>query len=131
MTSNSPGAVPVSIRRNRNTWQRPSAWGSESDQFYVVLYGTGLCCEGADISTAQIDGVNILVSYTFAQGRFAGLDQVNLAPLPRSLQGKGDASVVVDVDGKADEFADDSDSVVLTVKCRFSRLKRNGKAGTY
>ena len=31
---------------------------------------------------------------------YAGLDQVNLGPLPRSLAGKGATSVVLRVDGK-------------------------------
>jgi uncharacterized protein (TIGR03437 family) len=41
------------------------------------------------------------VTYAGAQGWFAGLDQVNVGPLPRALAGKGIVDVVVFAGGAA------------------------------
>jgi uncharacterized protein (TIGR03437 family) len=48
--------------------------------------------------TARIGGVDAETIYAGAQGDFAGLDQVNLR-LPRSLAGRGEVDVAVNVDG--------------------------------
>ena len=39
------------------------------------------------------------VQAAVAQGQFAGLDQVNIGPLPRALAGKESCDVVLTVDG--------------------------------
>jgi uncharacterized protein (TIGR03437 family) len=40
------------------------------------------------------------VSYAGPQGAFAGLDQINLGPLPRGLAGMGEVNIVLKVDGQ-------------------------------
>jgi uncharacterized protein (TIGR03437 family) len=70
----------------------PIDLGSESDQLYLLLFGTG-------IQAAQTSGVKVTVGatdlpVTFAgpQGFFVGLDQVNVL-LPHALQGSGDVTL--------------------------------------
>ncbi len=71
--------------------------GSESDQSFLVLYGTGW--RNARQATATIGGVSVPVVYLGPQGSFAGLDQANLR-IPRSLIGSGDVDVTLTVDGR-------------------------------
>jgi len=73
--------------------------GTGSDQLYISLFGTGMRGFTQKVS-ATIGGVNVNVAGPVAQGQYAGLDQVNLGPLPRSLAGKGELDVVLTVDGK-------------------------------
>jgi uncharacterized protein (TIGR03437 family) len=47
-----------------------------------------------------VGGVNVAVVGAAAHSQFAGVDQVNIGPLPRNLAGKGDVSIVFKVDGK-------------------------------
>jgi uncharacterized protein (TIGR03437 family) len=68
-----------------------------SGQVSLILYATGI---GAAAVTATIGGVDATVTYSGAQGTYAGLDQVNLL-IPSSLAGKGKVSVVVTAAGKA------------------------------
>jgi uncharacterized protein (TIGR03437 family) len=49
---------------------------------------------------AQIGGQPAEVLYAGGQAAYAGLDQVNLR-VPRSLAGKGEAPIVLTVDGVA------------------------------
>lgn len=74
----------------------PLSLGAESEQVYLVLYGTGIrYAQGQSSLTAQVGGTTVPVSFAGPQGEYAGLDQVNIGPLPRSLAGKGEAAVVV------------------------------------
>jgi uncharacterized protein (TIGR03437 family) len=52
-----------------------------------------------DCTAFQLGGVDAQVSYAGAQGSLVGLDQVN-ALIPRSLIGRGEADVVLTVDGR-------------------------------
>ncbi len=78
----------------------PIDLGPETDQVFLVLFGTGLRFR-SDLSAvlAGIGGVKAEVLYAGAQGSFVGLDQINL-PIPRSLIGRGEVDVVLTVDGK-------------------------------
>ncbi|MGH9940446.1 MAG: hypothetical protein ACREAM_29740, partial [Blastocatellia bacterium] len=49
--------------------------------------------------SARIGDAPCEVQFAGAQGEFAGLDQINLL-LPRSLAGRGEADLVLTVDGK-------------------------------
>jgi len=49
--------------------------------------------------TAAIGGVSVPVLYAGAQGTLAGLDQINLGPLPQSLSGQSSVNLVITVDG--------------------------------
>jgi uncharacterized protein (TIGR03437 family) len=77
----------------------PVDLGLSTDQVYLSLYGTGFRAAGA--ATATVGGVSVPVS-AFAQvTQYQGLDVVNVGPLPRSLAGRGEVSVVVSFDGQA------------------------------
>ena len=59
---------------------------SGSSDVYLMLFGTGI--RGyRDSVTAAIAGRAVPVAGVAMQGEFAGLDQVNLGPLPRDLSG--------------------------------------------
>jgi uncharacterized protein (TIGR03437 family) len=74
------------------------------DQIYLVLYGTGL--GNANSVTATANGISVPVIYHGAQGggsqgSDAGLDQINLGPLPANLAGAGVVKLVIAADGQA------------------------------
>jgi uncharacterized protein (TIGR03437 family) len=95
--------VPV-YRYDQNKAQfvtAPIDLGPATDQVYLSLYGTGIRgLSAGPAASATIGGVNVPVMAAAAHSQFAGVDQVNLGPLPRSLAGKGDTSIVLKVDGK-------------------------------
>ena len=74
--------------------------GPDSDQVYLVLYGTGLRFRSslASVIARITGGEQVQVEYAGPQGSHPGLDQVNVK-LPRSLAGRGDAYLEVIVDG--------------------------------
>ena len=77
----------------------PIDLGPESDQLFLILFGSGLRNRSAlSTVTARIGGVDSETVYAGAQGDFAGLDQVNLR-LPRSLAGRGEVDVALNVAG--------------------------------
>jgi uncharacterized protein (TIGR03437 family) len=77
----------------------PIDLGSETDQVFLLLFGTGLRGRSSPTGvTAMMGGVNVVVEYAGPQGDFAGLDQVNLR-LPRALIGRGEVNVALTVDG--------------------------------
>lgn len=89
----------------------PIDLGPESDQVFLILYGTGIRGRSAlSAVTATIGGVSVPVTFAGAQGTFVGLDQINLGPLPRSLAGRGEVDVVLTVDGKT------SNTVRVTIR---------------
>ncbi len=67
------------------------------DAIYLLLYGTGFRrCGGRVTATANGQAVPVLAAV--AQGEFAGLDQVNIGPLPASLA-SGEVTVRLQFDG--------------------------------
>jgi len=79
----------------------PIDLSAESDQVFLILYGTGFHHRSSlSAAMATIGGVNADVLYAGAQGVLAGLDQANLR-LPRSLMGRGEVDVALTVAGKA------------------------------
>lgn len=75
--------------------------GTESDQLFLILYGTGVRFRSTQAAvTCSIGGANAEVLYAGAQGIFQGLDQINVR-MPRSLIGRGEVDVLLIVDGKA------------------------------
>ncbi len=77
----------------------PLDLGPATDQVILLVYGTGM--RGfRQQATATIGGVSVPVAGPVAQSQYAGLDQLNLGPLPRSLAGRGELPLVVTVDGK-------------------------------
>jgi uncharacterized protein (TIGR03437 family) len=78
----------------------PISLGAATDQVYLSLYGTGIRGFSSLAGIAvTIGGVSVPVSGAAAQSQYAGLDQVNVGPLPRTLAGKGASNVVLTVDG--------------------------------
>ncbi|MFN7930688.1 MAG: SMP-30/gluconolactonase/LRE family protein, partial [Blastocatellia bacterium] len=71
-----------------------------ASEVYLELYGTGWRNNSglANVSVT-VGGVAVPVLYAGPQPQFVGLDQINVQ-LPRSLAGRGDADVLLTVDGK-------------------------------
>jgi uncharacterized protein (TIGR03437 family) len=78
----------------------PIDLGAADDKVIVTFFGTGLRKNsGLANVRAIIGGVSTSVLFAAAQGQFAGLDQINVQ-IPTSLRGRGDVSVVFNIDGQ-------------------------------
>ena len=78
----------------------PIGFGPESEQLFLVLFGTGMRHRaGLNLAAAWIGNVYAEPLYIGPQGFFHGLDQVNLR-IPRSLAGRGEVDVLVTMDGR-------------------------------
>lgn len=77
----------------------PIDLGSEDEQVYLILFGTGIFNPLAPQFPipVKIGGLNATVSFVGRQGDFAGLDQVNVL-LPRGLIGRGEVDIELGVD---------------------------------
>lgn len=73
--------------------------GAADSNAYLMLYGTGIRRHSLNPVQALINGVKVPVLYADEQSEFAGLDQVNLGPLPASLAGAGAVDIELFVDG--------------------------------
>jgi uncharacterized protein (TIGR03437 family) len=62
-----------------------------TDQFYLILFGTGIRGAGSNVTVA-VNGINAPVAYSGPQGTISGLDQVNVL-LPQQLAGSGIVNV--------------------------------------
>lgn len=87
----------------------PIDLGPESDQIFLVLFGTGFKKHTGPPS-ATVGGVTAPVTYAGEVMGFVGLDQTNIGPIPRSVAGRGNVDVVLNVDGK------DSNRVTVNFK---------------
>ena len=67
-------------------------------QIYLAIFGSGI--RSAKSVTATIGGLSVPVPFWGAQGVYAGLDQVNIGPLPLKLQGQGQVNLVLTADGQ-------------------------------
>ena len=91
---------PVVQNSNGTLVPLPIDLGPETDQVYLILFGSGIGKTGTvSTVTASIGGININPSYTGAQGTWSGLDQFNI-PMPRTLIGKGKVNVTITVNSK-------------------------------
>src|SRR5262249_14246249 len=78
----------------------PISLDKPGEEVFLILFGTGW--RGRNIATpvtATVGGTPSQVLYAGPQGGLVGVDQLNLL-LPRSLAGKGDASINVTIDGQ-------------------------------
>ncbi len=81
----------LALLDSKNRWlPQPFDAGEAGAQFYLVLFGTGLRNTRGAV-TATIGTTAAPVAYAGAQGELAGLDQVNLGPLPETQTGNGGA----------------------------------------
>jgi uncharacterized protein (TIGR03437 family) len=67
--------------------------------FYLEMYGTGI--RNASTVTVTVGGVGVPVLFHGPAPGYAGLDQVNIGPLPQSLSGAGSVNIVFTADGQA------------------------------
>lgn len=98
----STGVAISAYNQLQSTWLPvPIDLGSPEDLVFLVLFGSGLR-GGTGVSgiTATISEKPVPIQYIGADGYFAGLDQLNIGPLPRSLAGVGLVDLVISVDGK-------------------------------
>jgi len=77
----------------------PVDLGPPSDQVFLSLYGTGF--RTATSATAKVGGVSVQVYGFTPVIDFPGLDLINIGPLPRALQGRGEVDVTLSLNGKA------------------------------
>jgi uncharacterized protein (TIGR03437 family) len=63
----------------------PKPFDAATSENYLMLFGTGFRGAGASTVRARLGGVEIPVQGVAAQGQYAGLDQINLGPIPAEL----------------------------------------------
>jgi uncharacterized protein (TIGR03437 family) len=79
----------------------PIDLGPESDQVFLILYGTGVRFRSALSAVGcRLGGADSEVLFAGAVTDFAGLDQINVR-IPRSLIGRGEIDVALNVEGRA------------------------------
>lgn len=79
----------------------PIDLGPESDQVFLLLYGTGFRHRNLSVPVAcTVGGVAAEVTYAGAQSQFVGLDQINIR-LPRGAAVGAEVEVTLVVDGQA------------------------------
>src|SRR5271157_875836 len=76
----------------------PVSLGPSTEQVYLEMYGTGI--RSAKSVTATVGGVSVPVLYSGSAPLYAGEDQVNIGPLPRTLAGKGSVNIILVADGQ-------------------------------
>jgi uncharacterized protein (TIGR03437 family) len=76
----------------------PINLGPATEQVYLEMYGTGV--RNAKSVTVTVGGLDVPVLFSGAAPGFAGEDQVNIGPLPRTLAGQGTVAIVLDADGQ-------------------------------
>ena len=87
-----------------NQWvPLPIVFGPESDQTFLVLYGTGWR-KRSDVTNVRVNvqqagGAQLPVLFAGPQGDNVGLDQINVT-LPRTLAGKGEMHLRVIADAR-------------------------------
>lgn len=77
----------------------PISLGPSTESVYLEMYGTGI--RNATSVTVSVGGVSMPVLFAGPAPGYAGLDQVNIGPLPQSLAGKGSVNIVLTADGQA------------------------------
>jgi len=60
-------------------------------QVFLSLFGTGM--RNLSSATAQVGGMSVTVAGPVPSAEFAGVEQVNLGPIPVALSGRGDVDI--------------------------------------
>jgi uncharacterized protein (TIGR03437 family) len=78
----------------------PISLGSAGTLVYLDFYGTGFRFRSsiADV-LVSLGGIPVATLYAGPQSQYAGLDQLIVGPIHRSLAGRGAVTVSVNVDG--------------------------------
>jgi|GEM_PF-1979004 len=82
-----------------NSVNVPVDLGGQGDRVFLSIFGSGF--RAASTITCKIGGVEVPFTSSGAQGQFAGLDQVNVGPIPHSLTGAANATIELFFDGVA------------------------------
>jgi len=92
-----PGNVqttePVFTAQNGSFVATLLSLSPSTDQFYLVLFGTGIRAAGSNV-TVTTNGINAPITYSGPQGTTSGLDQVNVL-LPQQLAGSGTVNIAL------------------------------------
>ena len=82
----------------------PIDWKNQTDDLYLILYGTGIrnvsALTNVSLKIGNTTFTTLPALYAGSQNFFVGVDQVNVL-LPRTLVGSGLVDAVLTVDGKA------------------------------
>jgi uncharacterized protein (TIGR03437 family) len=77
----------------------PIDLGPATDQVFLTLWGTGIFKAKSVVVTVGGQDVGVLY-WGPAGANLAGVEQVNVGPLPRSLAGAGTANIILTADGQ-------------------------------
>ncbi len=88
----------------------PIDLGSTTDQVKLSLYGTGIRGASSLSAVAVTIGDVAVPVISLSQSTFPGVDVVEIGPAPRSLAGKGESNVVLQVSGRT------SNTVTVNIK---------------
>ena len=101
----SQSVEPVARNENGAVVAATIDFGPESDQLFLLLFGTGFRRRTAlDRVKVLLNGQAVQPTFAGAQGEFEGLDQANI-PLPRQFRGRGDVTVQLEVEGTLSNVA--------------------------
>lgn len=98
LTVHADGSRTQELTYDPATGQYQAVAITEGEEIYLLLFGTGIRGHGG-VASATVGGAAVPVLAAVTQGEFVGIDQVNIGPLPPSLEGTGLAQVIVTVDG--------------------------------
>lgn len=103
------GLQPVyQLDASGNITPLPLDLAPATEQVYLMLYGTGI--RNAKSVTVTVGGLNVPVLFAGAAPVYAGLDQVNIGPLPSMLTGRGSVNIILTADGEI------ANTVNMTIK---------------
>jgi len=83
---------------SNNVTPLPISVDPRNGAVYLSVFGTGF--EYAQSVAVTVDAQPVPVLWFGAQGSYAGLDQVNVGPLPASLAGWGRVNIIITADGQ-------------------------------
>lgn len=107
----SPSFEPLSLLQGGQPVAVPLELGAETDQVYLVIFGSGIRGRNALTEVlANVGGVSVPVTFAGPAPGLIGVDQVNLGPLPRNLAARGAVNIVLSVNGRA------ANTVTVTMK---------------